>query len=84
MSLHADGIGVLAGNAGGELYLGARMFTGLVEHIGTVEKLELHDTTESGGGGCSLVVSNAAPILDDCKLGDSIAVNGVSLRSQPA
>jgi len=29
--------------------------------------------------GCTLTISNSAPILDDCHIGDSIAVNGACL-----
>uniref|UniRef100_A0A060T347 Riboflavin synthase n=1 Tax=Blastobotrys adeninivorans TaxID=409370 RepID=A0A060T347_BLAAD len=47
----------------------------------TVEVLEYKelDASESGGNGVSITVGNAGPILDDCHLGDSIAVNGVCL-----
>jgi riboflavin synthase len=37
------------------------------------------DSTATGGGGTSLTISNAASILDDVHLGDSIAVNGTCL-----
>ena len=37
------------------------------------------DETATGGGGTSLTISNAAAILDDVHLGDSIAVNGTCL-----
>lgn len=30
-------------------------------------------------GGCALFISDAAPILGDCHVGDSIAVNGACL-----
>lgn len=30
-------------------------------------------------GGCTLTISNSAPILGDCHVGDSIAVNGACL-----
>ncbi|KAF8665488.1 hypothetical protein AX16_000503 [Volvariella volvacea WC 439] len=49
------------------------MFTGLIEHLGTVSSIE-KDTT-----GCTLVISDSAPILGDCHVGDSIAVNGACL-----
>ncbi|KAI0274792.1 Lumazine-binding protein [Gloeopeniophorella convolvens] len=49
------------------------MFTGLIEHLGTVADIKLD------GGGCTLTVSDAAPILGDCHIGDSIAVNGACL-----
>ncbi len=48
------------------------MFTGLIEDIGTVVKLERK------GEGALLVVSHTA-VLDDLKLGDSVAVDGVCL-----
>ncbi|KAI4528883.1 Lumazine-binding protein [Schizophyllum commune Loenen D] len=49
------------------------MFTGLVEHLGTVSSIDQDDT------GCTLVISDSAPILGDCHVGDSIAVNGACL-----
>ncbi|KAI9512883.1 hypothetical protein F5148DRAFT_1340239 [Russula earlei] len=49
------------------------MFTGLIEHLGTVSAISLDD------GGCTLTVSDAGPILGDCHVGDSIAVNGACL-----
>lgn len=52
------------------------MFTGLVEQLGRVMSLEALDKTESGGGGCALVVCDAGLVLSDAALGDSIAVNG--------
>lgn len=55
------------------------MFTGIVELIGTVADYQTQDTTESGGNGVSLTIKDAAPILGDCHLGDSIAVNGTCL-----
>ena len=48
------------------------MFTGLIEDIGTIVKLERK------GEGALLVVDHAA-VLDDLKLGDSVAVDGVCL-----
>lgn len=30
-------------------------------------------------GGCTLTISDSAPILEDCHIGDSIAVNGACL-----
>ena len=30
-------------------------------------------------GGCTLTIGNSAPILGDCHIGDSIAVNGACL-----
>ncbi|KAI0322998.1 Lumazine-binding protein [Amylostereum chailletii] len=49
------------------------MFTGLIEQLGTVDSI-LRDE-----GGCTLTVSHSGPILDDCRIGDSIAVNGACL-----
>ncbi|KAJ7751190.1 hypothetical protein DFH07DRAFT_960984 [Mycena maculata] len=49
------------------------MFTGLIEHLGTVSSIALD------AAGCTLTISNAAPILGDCAVGDSIAVNGACL-----
>jgi len=50
-----------------------------IEHLGVVSAISELDTTESGGGGWSLTISDAAPILNDCHIGDSIAVNGCCL-----
>jgi riboflavin synthase len=55
------------------------MFTGIVELIGVVSEYNTLDASESGGNGVSLTIANAGPIMDDCHLGDSIAVNGVCL-----
>ncbi|TRM66226.1 hypothetical protein BD626DRAFT_453525 [Schizophyllum amplum] len=49
------------------------MFTGLIEHLGNVSSIYQDDT------GCTLVISDSASILDDCHVGDSIAVNGACL-----
>ncbi|KAH9849234.1 Lumazine-binding protein [Lenzites betulinus] len=49
------------------------MFTGLIEHLGTVIDV-IHDE-----GGCTLIIADSAPILVDCHIGDSIAVNGACL-----
>ncbi|KAH8102397.1 Lumazine-binding protein [Cristinia sonorae] len=49
------------------------MFTGLIEHLGTVSAIQRDE------GGCTLTISDAAPILVDCHTGDSIAVNGACL-----
>lgn len=48
------------------------MFTGIVEHLGTVSSL---DRTERG----RTIVVEAGPISSNVKVGDSIAVNGVCL-----
>lgn len=45
------------------------MFTGIVEELGKIQKIE-------GGSHCKLTIS-AKKILEDIKLGDSIAVNGI-------
>lgn len=55
------------------------MFTGIVELIGTVQEYTILDTSQSGGNGVSLIIKDAAPILTDCHLGDSIAINGTCL-----
>ena len=44
-----------------------------IEHLGTVSSIE-HDA-----GGCTLTIADSAVILDDCHIGDSIAVNGACL-----
>lgn len=54
------------------------MFTGLVERLGTVTSVQENDQSESGGNGWTLTLGDAAPILSDCHIGDSIAVNGKS------
>lgn len=48
------------------------MFTGIVEEIGILSRIE------RGASFCRLTI-NATKILEDCKQGDSIAVNGVCL-----
>ncbi|KAG2201672.1 hypothetical protein INT47_003898 [Mucor saturninus] len=57
------------------------MFTGLVEIMGTVSSIKEQDNTESGGNGWTITVSDAAEILVDCHLGDSIAINGTCLTA---
>ncbi|KAF8445658.1 Lumazine-binding protein [Boletus edulis BED1] len=49
------------------------MFTGLIEHLGTISSIQ------RDAGGCTLIISDSAPILADCHIGDSIAVNGACL-----
>lgn len=49
------------------------MFTGLIEHLGTVSDIVVD------AGGCTLTITDSAPILVDCNIGDSIAVNGACL-----
>lgn len=56
-----------------------KMFTGIVEIVGTVAEYKGLDDSMSGGNGVSLRVKGAKDILGDCHLGDSIAVNGVCL-----
>ncbi|POS83937.1 Lumazine-binding protein [Erysiphe pulchra] len=51
------------------------MFTGIVETMGVVSELR----TEAGGSGTTLIISDASEILTDCRLGDSISVNGTCL-----
>lgn len=53
------------------------MFTGIVEHMGTVVEIQQLDNSSSGGGGWSMKVGDAKNILVDCRLGDSISVNGI-------
>jgi len=48
------------------------MFTGIIEALGTVERVD------SGAEGARLVV-RAGAVIDDARIGDSIAVNGVCL-----
>ncbi|AAS54731.1 AGR241Wp [Eremothecium gossypii ATCC 10895] len=55
------------------------MFTGIVEHIGTVAEYLENDASEAGGNGVSVLIKDAAPILADCHIGDSIACNGICL-----
>ncbi|GAA6013301.1 hypothetical protein JCM11491_006346 [Sporobolomyces phaffii] len=51
------------------------LFTGLVEILGEISSIQ--PTTEFAG--YSFTISQAHEILSDCKLGDSIAVNGCCL-----
>ncbi|KAH8929150.1 riboflavin synthase [Atractiella rhizophila] len=55
------------------------MFTGLIEHIGTVSAIVELDTSSSGGGGWTVTIGDSASILGDCHIGDSICVNGTCL-----
>ncbi len=48
------------------------MFTGIIEEIGKVNRI-------SKGSESAVIEINASKIMDDVKLGDSIAVNGVCL-----
>jgi riboflavin synthase len=49
------------------------MFTGLVEALGTVQRID-----PDGAGGMNLILS-AHPIAEEANVGDSIAVNGACL-----
>ncbi|KAF7347590.1 hypothetical protein MVEN_01515700 [Mycena venus] len=51
----------------------SNMFTGLIEHLGKVSSVQLDEA------GCTMTIADAAPILGDCHIGDSIAVNGACL-----
>ncbi|WFD33686.1 riboflavin synthase [Malassezia cuniculi] len=51
------------------------MFTGLIERIGRIVSVSPPDASSNT---YSITVGDAAPILDDCHIGDSIAVNGAS------
>jgi len=48
------------------------MFTGIVEELGTVQKLERSSNS-------AVITVKADKVLEDVKLGDSIAINGVCL-----
>ncbi|QRV94955.1 riboflavin synthase alpha chain [Ceratobasidium sp. AG-Ba] len=47
--------------------------------MGLVAAIDPLDGSASGGGGFSMTISESAPILDDCHIGDSICVNGACL-----
>ena len=51
------------------------MFTGLIEEIGTVRRIE------RGAKGARLTIA-ADTVLENTKIGDSIATNGVCLTSR--
>ncbi|RUP50786.1 alpha subunit of riboflavin synthase [Jimgerdemannia flammicorona] len=55
------------------------MFTGIIEHMGTVVSIVPQDTSSSGGNGWSVTVGDSSVVLTDCHIGDSIAVNGTCL-----
>ena len=44
-----------------------------IEHLGTVASVDIDE------GGAALTISQSGPILGDCHIGDSIAVNGACL-----
>jgi len=46
-----------------------------IEHVARIAKI----TPTSGSTGFYFRIDNAAPILDDCHVGDSICVNGACL-----
>lgn len=48
------------------------MFTGIIEELGTVQRLE------RGSNSCQITIM-AQKVLEDVKMGDSIAINGVCL-----
>ena len=48
------------------------MFTGIVEELGTVKKIKK-------GANSAVFTIEAEKILDDLKIGDSVAVNGICL-----
>jgi len=55
------------------------MFTGIVETVAVVSKLEELDSSVSGGNAVSLTIENAKNVLEDCHEGDSISINGTCL-----
>jgi riboflavin synthase len=55
------------------------MFTGIVEHLGTVSALIPIDSSESGGNGFSATITDTGPIIEDVHLGDSISINGFQI-----
>ncbi|WVQ75538.1 riboflavin synthase, alpha subunit [Cryptococcus sp. DSM 104548] len=50
------------------------MFTGLIEHLATISAI-----SPTGADHFTFTLSDAAPILVDCSIGDSICVNGACL-----
>ncbi|KAK9451248.1 uncharacterized protein V1518DRAFT_408054 [Limtongia smithiae] len=52
------------------------MFTGIVETTGAVKEFIEQDTSDVGGYGSSIVITDCGLILSDIHLGDSISVNG--------
>ncbi|KAH7035007.1 uncharacterized protein B0I36DRAFT_86762 [Microdochium trichocladiopsis] len=55
------------------------MFTGLVEEIGVVAKLNSQD--ETGGTSLTIALPEKSQLLADAQLGDSIAINGCCLTA---
>lgn len=50
-----------------------------MELLAPIVAIESLDTTQSGGGGFSITIGECKSILQDCHIGDSIAVNGTCL-----
>ncbi|KAJ3123318.1 Riboflavin synthase alpha chain [Physocladia obscura] len=55
------------------------VFTGIVETLGRVSKIEEVDETWGGGNGLSVTIEDAATVLSDVHIGDSIVVSGICL-----
>ncbi|KAK8865671.1 riboflavin synthase, alpha subunit [Kwoniella newhampshirensis] len=60
------------------------MFTGLIEHTSRISSISdpsspANPSTEDEQGGFTLTLDDAAPILGDCSIGDSICINGACL-----
>jgi riboflavin synthase len=55
------------------------MFTGIVEHVGTILEYIEVDSSATGGNGVSIVIGDAEKILGDVHIGDSISINGTCL-----
>ncbi|EOR02771.1 hypothetical protein E3P92_01912 [Wallemia ichthyophaga] len=53
------------------------VFTGLIEAVGKVQRIEQMDESENGGW--SVLLSTTHDLLSDCHNGDSIAINGTCL-----
>ncbi|KAI9325393.1 Lumazine binding domain-containing protein [Obelidium mucronatum] len=53
------------------------VFTGIVECMGTISSIVESDNTWGGGNGLSVTIADAATVLPDVNLGDSIMVSGV-------
>ncbi|WWD05500.1 riboflavin synthase, alpha subunit [Kwoniella europaea PYCC6329] len=54
------------------------MFTGLIEHMSTISAINDPSSSNSTEG-FTFTISDSAPILGDCHIGDSICVNGACL-----
>ncbi|CAG8784075.1 2972_t:CDS:1, partial [Racocetra fulgida] len=48
------------------------------EHMGVVVEIQQLDHSDTGGDGWSMKIGDAKLVLVDCRLGDSISVNGTS------